>query len=362
MSSPSIQRIKNIDSILLEIAKQFDITPTSYNRLKTAYSSVASILQQVDSIKDSVIYPQGSINLGTEVKPVSNKYEYDIDLVFKVQNENITAYDLKKIVGDQLRSFSRYEDKLEPEGRRCWTLQYDNFHMDILPAKGRKNIDEIEITDNSEGYFKWLVSNPIGYKKWFNSRMEKQLLLLDSAKETRPLPIYSSKTPLQRVVQLIKRHRDNYFQSKPENIRRYAPVSILITTVIAESYNNYQDIYQTLISAFQKLKQISLLKPYCVTNPINHEENFADKWNENDKLVTTCRSWVEAAEKDFLELYQENTVPYEKLKLMFGDSIVMSVIKNNVLSLCPGSNKISYYGMLSATNGVVIPKHTFYGK
>lgn len=362
MSSSSLERRKNIDSTLLEIAKQFDISSSSYDRLKTAYLSVASVLQQADSIKDSIIYPQGSINLGTEVKPVSDKYEYDIDLVFKVQNCNISAYALKKAVGDQLKSSFRYKDKLDPEGRRCWTLQYDNFHMDILPAKGYKNIDKIEITDKSDGSFKWIASNPTGYKKWFDSRMEKQLLVLDSAKETRPLPVYHTKTPLQRVVQLIKRHRDCYFQDKPENTRKYAPISILLTTIIAESYDNYQDIYQTLASAFTKLKQVLSLKPYQVINPINNEENFADKWNENDQLAKVCCSWLRAAENDFLDLYSgENSLPYEKLKLMFGDSVVLSAIEHKASQLSPGSNRITNCGLLSSTQGLLIPKHTFYG-
>lgn len=78
--------------------------------------------------------------MGTVVRPFKEdeEAEYDFDLVCQIPiaKENTTAEKLKHMVGDRLKEDTVYNDMLDDEGRRCWTLDYaeDNdgigFHMD----------------------------------------------------------------------------------------------------------------------------------------------------------------------------------------------------------------------------------------
>jgi hypothetical protein len=52
------------------------------------------------------------------------------------------------------------------------------------------------------------------------------------------VPEWRVKTPLQRAVQLLKRHRDVYFAGDYEN----RPISIIITTLAAHAYKNQENV------------------------------------------------------------------------------------------------------------------------
>lgn len=126
--------------VLENKAKSLDISDSCYEEAKTRYEAVGKWLQKKLPEYEPKIYPQGSFRLGTVIKPVTDKDDYDIDLVCELQldKDRVTQRELKHLVGDSLRASSYYEPKLDrKEGTRCWTLNYEddvNFHMDILPA------------------------------------------------------------------------------------------------------------------------------------------------------------------------------------------------------------------------------------
>lgn len=62
------------------------------------------------------------------LKAMKKAHEEKVEKVCKLFNVP------KTIVGDRLREHKTYANMLEPEGKRCWTLNYDEFHMDILPC------------------------------------------------------------------------------------------------------------------------------------------------------------------------------------------------------------------------------------
>jgi hypothetical protein len=64
------------------------------------------------------------------------------------------------------------------------------------------------------------------------------------------VPEYEVKTPLQRVVQLLKRHRDIHFQDDLAN----RPVSIIITTLAAQAYANQEDLFEALTSVVKDMR------------------------------------------------------------------------------------------------------------
>ncbi len=120
------------------------------------------------------------------------------------------------------------------------------------------------------------------------------------------VPEYEVKTPLQRVVQILKRHRDIYFQTKP-GLR---PVSIIITTLAARAYRNQADLYDALTSVVEEMPNFIERREngqWWVPNPVNPEENFADKWNEYPDRRTAFFGWLKKVHDDLVSAGQQQT-------------------------------------------------------
>ena len=56
------------------------------------------------------------------------------------------------------------------------------------------------------------------------------------------------KAPLQIAVQVLKRHRDIYFDGSDD-----APISIIITTLAARAYQGQDSIYATLSHLLERM-------------------------------------------------------------------------------------------------------------
>jgi hypothetical protein len=236
------------------------------------------------------------------VKPISDGDEYDVDLVchLEINKDNITQSELKEMVGDRLKENETYRKMLE-EGRRCWTLHYANeFHMDILPAVPdyEKLNDCILITDKKLRL--WQKSNPKGYARWFVSRMkaifEKRRQEYIQA-NVEPPPDNRVRTPLQRSVQILKRHRDVYFDGKD-----HKPISIIITTLAGHAYQNEADLFEAITNIINGMTDPKNIKApdgkYYIPNPTNLDENFADKWNEDVNLPKAFLAWLGQLKSD----------------------------------------------------------------
>ena len=73
-------RERQLDLILRKIVAEISITPAMTERTVRSYEAVWKwIGEGIDY--DTRISPQGSMNLGTTIKPISDKDDYDIDLV-----------------------------------------------------------------------------------------------------------------------------------------------------------------------------------------------------------------------------------------------------------------------------------------
>jgi len=281
---------ETLNNILELLGGELDITKTQYESAVKSYRAVAEQLTKENSqlipYKPEII-PQGSFMLGTMVKPVIEGSKLDVDLVCQLTNKNVnwTQFDLKQIVGDQIKENKTYEKMIKkPEGRRCWTLIYSedsNYHMDILPCvvdsnynllfekafsnSELQNTDElaIRITDKEEleydtatNHLLWLKSNPFGYAKWFFSRAivsSKRMFSLNEAIQ----PIRDSekeKLPLQRIVQILKRHRDIMFSEESEFNLDHKPISIIITTLAARTYDREDNILDGLINIVGQMR------------------------------------------------------------------------------------------------------------
>ena len=167
-----------LGNLLSKIADELNITPTMQDKAVKSYESVGKWIG--DGVNyDVKIMPQGSMNLGTVVRPIDDSDDYDMDLICLLKNGRyLSLYEIKNLVGDRLKEHALYKEKLEPEGKRCWTMQYDEFHMDILPCVPKSgyfvepHLTAIKLTHkNGSSNYTERFSNPYAYHDWFENRM-----------------------------------------------------------------------------------------------------------------------------------------------------------------------------------------------
>ena len=250
----------SINDLLSRVVTAIDISDEMFGKAKTEYGALGAwINQESDTYKVS-IYPQESFALGTVVKPISGSDDYDLDLICESEDDyGLTARQLKcEVIKPWLKDFKRITGDII-EKRRCWYVEYDevpNFHMDVIPSCFASGIP-INITEHNEenDTYRYIGSNLSGYADWFYSRCQVRWdalfeqyskdnhLRFDEA-EIERLDRHKVKTPLQKAIQLLKRHRDVMFKDSPDD----KPISIIITTLVAQLYNNEDSIVDSLSS------------------------------------------------------------------------------------------------------------------
>ena len=318
----------NKNKVLEKIADDLNLSDTELDNVITSYEAVGALLHNDRNIAqygDISVFPQGSVALGTTVKPLS-KSDYDVDMVALLKNSDIDLRALKHVVGNALKSSDRYKNKIEKlpnGGKRCWTLNYKDYHMDILPCKPDthpatyKEIDSVIATHTDDGVnFVKVYTNPKGYLAWFldksNSYLKesKRLFSLEKIKE------YPRKTTLQKIVQLIKRHRDVFFGSLGNSTEKYKPISIIITTLAARAYSGETDLILGLLNVVNNMNRFVSKDSegkYSIINPVNTKENFADKWNSDNLKSHYFFQWYTQLVKDIKELNSLDSIGFALL-------------------------------------------------
>jgi len=351
-----------LNQLLKGLADSLDIPESRYEEAKDRYTAVGEWLGKEGSplaLYMPEIYPQGSFNLGTVIKPITDSDEYDIDLVCElaVSKQSLTQEQLKQAVGNRLKGNKDYNRMLDrEEGRRCWTLHYADgtqFHIDILPAipdeDFRRMLRESQvpeawantgicITDRKHANYRrvsteWPCSNPKGYAEWFRYCMrvqydEQRLMLMEKRHlaSIDDVPYYAVKTPLQRSVQILKRHRDIMFEHDDVD----KPVSIIITTLAGRSYHNEAGLAAALDNIVNGM--ITILES-ChgeILNPVNPKENYADKWREHPQREAKFKKWIYQVRQDIDEALRKRDVREltESLMPRFGERMMRQAASN----------------------------------
>lgn len=327
---------------LEEIANLIAIPKSKYEEAENHYKAVGEWLAGENSDLaryNPDIYAQGSFALGTAIKPIGRE-EYDVDAVCKLDLSlcNITQAELKHLVGNRLKAHDKYKGMLE-EKRRCWALNYSDsskFHLDILPAipdnevhfnintyRNYNSVEALYITDNEkEDYSKisynWLKSNPKDYAKWFKERMfltNQQNRVINCCESVDDLPLFRKTTILQKTIQLLKYHRNLKYSQ-----HEHKPISIIITTLAAKAYSGENNIYDAMKNIVSNMSQYIERRgnEYWIANPVNSDENFADKWNKEPIKATVFFDWLSGLNNIFHDLLSENTDFSEVLNEAYG--------------------------------------------
>jgi hypothetical protein len=347
-----------MESIALnKMVEALDLPDTAYEAAKSRYEDLGTWLERPESdssAHDPHIFAQGSFRLGTAIRPLDSSESYDLDLACKLR-EGITKTthtqkSLKALIGKDLESYRQarnIKSPLEPK-HRCWRLEYQdgyNFHMDIVPcipagsdrqfmikeamirsgeeAHASQRDAELAVTitdDRRVGYDQicddWLVSNPEGYAKWFESRMRlcgsylTERARMVKAAQIDDLQYYQWKTPLQRCIQLLKRHRDTMFQNNADS----KPISAIITTIAARAYQGELDIGTAMTTILANMERFVRSTNPRVPNPVNPSEDFADRWSMQKytrlQLEGNFRRWIVAAKADFATISESRDASF----------------------------------------------------
>jgi hypothetical protein len=325
------------EEMLEDLAEELEIPQHRYEQAETSYKSLGEWLNRPESgIRqyDPQVHVQGSFGLGTVTPPLTESDEYDIDAVCefrRLTKLERTQAELKRLLEVEMRSYARSKNMKKPleEHRRCWRQPYADeaqFHIDVtpgIPSGGEltellktRGFDTslantaISITDSRHPRYQviatdWQRSNPRGYLRWFLARMakvydkrKKELLQKGVRAGTEPIPDYRIRTPLQRAIMILKRHRDIMFATRPDE----KPISIILTTLSAHSYEGEEKIAQALFAILSKMDEFikrAADGSYLIANPSDPLENFADKWKEHPERAVAFYDWLRQARADF---------------------------------------------------------------
>ncbi len=317
-----------IDDLLDKMAEAVQLDQTRYERMLGHYEAVKSWIESDEKFFKPFkydVYPHGSVRILTTVKPIG-KEEFDLDIAIHLQTQwaNHTPAKIYNELRRRLQEHETYKNMLEPKNR-CLRLNYSgDFHMDILPGiqENEWDKDKLRIPDRELGT--WVSSNPRGYANWFiNKANTVRVSLLERAFRAENIPAddFANKKPLQRAVQLIKRYRDVYFQKDDT----YKTSSIVLTTIAGQFYNGQDSIFDTVDGIITAIvaKMGTGQARIKVLNPVNDQEDFTDKWENEPQYYTAFANFCKHLHGEWQKLKAEHGITTEGavLRDLFGEGL-----------------------------------------
>lgn len=339
------------NQLIKSMVESLELPESAYQKAKDRYEDIGEWFDRNESIcrdNDPHIFPQGSFRLGTAIRPLDENESYDLDLACKlrlgISKGTHTQESLKALVGSEIESYrvARGIKAPKEEKQRCWRLEYQDdlsFHMDIVPCipaddsrqhlifeslrksgaddyfAGSASKTTVSITDNSHPEYRqisenWHISNPEGYAEWFVSRMNTSVRTILEKAQVDEMPLYKRKTPLQRSIQLLKRHRDLRYKDDPD----VKPISIIITTLAARAYQGETDLESAMSTILTRMGTFVNSSYPRVPNPVDPAEDFADKWSKPKykelNLEQNFWNWLRQAKSDFELLLESDDASF----------------------------------------------------
>lgn len=137
----------------------------------------------------------------------------------------------------------------------------------------------------------------------WSMKKQRTIEALKERKDVQDIPDYMVRTPLQRVIQLLKRHRDVRYNGDDDK-----PISIIITTLAARAYNNEDELLEALLNVVPGMLEAIENRNgvWWVEDPVNPRENFADKWNETVRKREVFLEWLETVEREYNDLLSDS--------------------------------------------------------
>ena len=364
---------------ILKAIASLDITPSMYKNADEKYHALADYLSRHTDITLNM-YAQGSFAFGTVVRPFMNDADgaYDLDFICEADYEkgDLSAEELRSYIEEAISVGELYGGKLEVSDQ-CLTIHYAeeggaSFSIDIVPAahesestiarlkakSARTDLLDtaIAIPMKDNGNYSWITNNPKGFAEWFReinepykmyARTEFRKSLFESTKfydTVEDIPEGMERSSVQRVIQILKRHRDLYYNKFPE-LKPISAIINVIVTDVASSLNPSTDIFTLLEYVLNEMNESSkfyddrikgeiLLENrvvarknggWYIANPANPEDNLADAWNKTDEIAKKFFKWISVAREDFINSMEK---PDHEFKAIAESALGQDAIKS----------------------------------
>lgn len=343
-----------IVQLLDSICRAIEPTETHYRGATERYQTIGQFLAEEGSplsCYEPSVYPQGSMRIKAAIRPINGK-EFDVDLVCEFKRlPHVDPKAVKKLIWDRFRYSDRYKS-MAIEKNRCVQIQYaGDFHMDVMPCvPGRSGwaqngavwVPDKQLDD-------WKPSNPVGFALFVEAaaaKVPRQTIALSNratvrAKATDVQPLDTSgsfsKPALIRIIQILKRHRDEFFKNNHDK----APISVIITTLATQSYDRtvtlktFEDVYDLLLEVVEGMLNFIRINPITgeisIANPTHPDENFAEKWNRDASLAQSFYTWHKRVVAGIKVLAEQDMQGLDKvgtfLENLFGASAANQAVR-----------------------------------
>jgi hypothetical protein len=370
-----------VDDVLHRIAGRLQLSKTDHRRAEEHYKTIGEWLELDPDLARYMpsIYPQGSMRIGTTVRPLAH-LEFDLDIVcefLEIDWRRIRdPLRLLDAIEKRLQGNEVYKSKVERRNR-CIRVKYaDRFHLDILPAAPDRESGESCVVVPDSDAQDWKCSNPKGFAAWFESR--SKVLLVDQAlKFMEPLPDripVDGKPPLTRAVQLLKRWRD----VKYEDDQKKAPISIVLTALAGAHYKGEGSVNKAIQSIVDGI--LSGVPPrgkrIVVANPMNQKEDLSERWDDDVEAYRAFVEGIQELRESWRELNLLQSRPRgavtaaDVLKKLFGENVTDDAFKDQAKAIQSareegkiGVEKSTGIITLAGGSGIAPVEHnSFYGK
>lgn len=360
------------NKILSEILSDIELTDTERKNASSKYEAVGSYLSKSLGV---IVYPQGSFATNTIIRPYNkaDKKVYDLDAMvqFPFDKTDVSPKFIKQSLKNSLETHGIYKEKLnQEESDKCWTLNFAEvgndtyFSMDLVPSiledEISRFLNDSDYSDslgfitsrNQMGEYNWVGNNSIGFSKWFieQGKIIGEKLYKLSEKNisatVEPLRTRTISTTLSRIVKILKRHRDIYYNKN--EIEDFKPASSIILASVGkvseliETADDELSLLKQIVTILQlsnsltfkgsenlyRYKEISNIISrendiWVLKNPADSRDNLLDSWNsEHGNIISDYFfQWLHSLDEvldelsDNMRLNSKNFVLSEHFKL-----------------------------------------------
>ncbi|MFD0892454.1 nucleotidyltransferase [Luteolibacter ambystomatis] len=300
----------DIEELLRAGIASLDLTDAQYQKAVREYHAIAKHLDENQDFCERHspdIYPQGSMDLGTCVRPL-HRTEFDLDIVVVMNGAQYMT--LEETMDDLEKALNGFAKNPTTISRldRCFRINYPgDFHIDLLPVRPNptpQNLTAIQLPDCKS--LLWRPSDPKSYKIYFELAKARVLptsrsfeaVINSKNASIAPAPkqtTQQNKSILQFAVQLLKRHRDLFFEDRND-----ATSSAIITTLSSQAYIGHQNIEDAVLEILFTMD--SFVRPVAprVPNPRYLVEDYADRWpHVPPSREIAFGEWLKQARIDF---------------------------------------------------------------
>lgn len=319
-----------VDLLLADVAIRIQLSKTDHDKAVSRFGTMQDWVDRDGSPLQGMVllmYPQGSMAIGSTVARVSDRDEYDIDVmvVLKIPRDS-DPEDVLDALFQAIRGTpgSRYYD-MTVRHTRCVCVTYeDGMHIDLTPSiwlaeeTPRTSIIFHSKPEDPSVRKRRLLANPWGLADWFNTMtprdtdfaefyerrsLDHDLLKLESRAPAEPVP---AREPAYRksraliALQLIKRWRNVLFVRPARSKLRRIP-SVLLSKHVADNANQTQTLSEEvehqarslLVRLEAERSRRTLIRE---TNPRCDADVLTDRWPETaadqDLAISDLRDFV----------------------------------------------------------------------